>query len=247
MAWARCLGARARALRVHDLGYGAAFGIAELRAAILAHVSVTRGVVATPDQVLVMPSTSAAIDLIARLLLRPGVPGGDLAWIEEPGYPNAQALLRAAGAQLIPVPCDADGINVSGASGPAPRLVYVTPSHEYPTGASMGLPRRLALLDMAQSCGATVLEDDYGSEFQYGSRPIAALQGIDRGACVASAPSPRCWHPVCGLPTQSCRSTCRRRWPTFCARAICVPTSGAWARSTHPHGRDRDGAAAPLR
>ena len=74
-------------LRVHDLGYGAASGIAELRAAILAHVSVTRGVVATPDQVLVVPSTDAAIDLIARLLLRPGAPGGDAAWIEEPGYP----------------------------------------------------------------------------------------------------------------------------------------------------------------
>jgi len=184
-AWARCLGARARALRVHDLGYGAASGIAELRAAILAHVSATRGVTAALDQVIVVPSTGAAIDLIARLLLRPDVPGGDPAWIEEPGYPTAQALLRAAGARLVPVPCDADGIDVARAGGPPPRLIYVTPSHQYPTGATMSLPRRLALLEAAQACGAVVLEDDYDSEFQYGSRPIAALQGIDRGGSVA--------------------------------------------------------------
>ncbi|GAC1346795.1 MAG: PLP-dependent aminotransferase family protein [Acetobacteraceae bacterium] len=183
--WARCLGARARALRVHDLGYGATSGIAELRAAILAHVSATRGVNAVADQVVVVPSTGAAIDLIARLLLRLDVRGGDPAWIEDPGYPAAQALLRAAGARLVPVPCDAEGIDVAKASGPPPRLVYVTPSHQYPTGATMSLPRRLALLEAAQAWGAVVLEDDYDSEFQYGSRPIAALQGIDRGGSVA--------------------------------------------------------------
>lgn len=183
--WARCLRARARALRVHDLGYGAAFGIAELRLAILDHVSASRGVVASPDQIVIVPSTSAAIDLIARLLLPPGVAGGDTAWIEEPGYPTAQSLLRSAGARLVGVPCDADGMDVARAAGPPPRLIYVTPSHQYPTGAVMSLTRRLALLEMAQRCGAVVLEDDYDSEFQRGPRPIAALQGIDRGGCVA--------------------------------------------------------------
>jgi len=183
-AWARCLGARARSLRVHDLGYGEACGIRELREAILDHVSSTRGVAASPGQVLVLPSTRAAIDLMARLLLRPGVTPGN-AWIEEPGYPAAQAILRAAGADLVPVPCDGDGIDVAALSGPPPRLIYVTPSHQYPTGATMSLARRLALLDVARTSGAVVLEDDYDSEFQYASRPIAALQGIDRNGVVA--------------------------------------------------------------
>lgn len=181
-AWARCLGARARSLRVHDLGYGAAWGLPELQTAILDHIAATRGVSARPEQVLILPTTGAGIDLLARLLLRRD---GDAAWMEEPGYPTAQALLRAAGARLVPVPCDAVGIDVARADGPPPRLIYVTPSHQYPTGATMSLQRRLALLDIARASGAVVLEDDYDSEFQYGSRPIAALQGIDRGEVVA--------------------------------------------------------------
>ncbi|MBB5577747.1 MULTISPECIES: PLP-dependent aminotransferase family protein [Rhizobium] len=184
-AWARCLGARGRSLRVHDLGYGAHSGIRELREAILDHISATRGVIARPEQLLIVPSTVAAIDLLARLLLRPDRPHGTVAWMEEPGYETAQALLRMAGADLVPVPCDQAGIDVGRAVGPPPRLIYVTPSHQYPTGVTMSLPRRLALLEFARANGSVVLEDDYDSEFQYASRPIAALQGIDRGEVVA--------------------------------------------------------------
>jgi GntR family transcriptional regulator/MocR family aminotransferase len=154
--WARCLGARARALRVHDMGYGDHAGLPELRAAIAAHAAAARGVAADADQVVVVPSTGAAIDLLARLLLRPRA---DAVWIEEPGYPTAQAVLRQAGARLLPVPCD-------------------------PTGVTMRLPRRLAVLEAAQAAGAVVLEDDYDSEFLAG-RPLAALQGIDRAGRVA--------------------------------------------------------------
>ncbi|MDL2400340.1 PLP-dependent aminotransferase family protein [Rhizobium mayense] len=184
-AWARCLGARGRSLRVHDLGYGAHSGIRELREAILEHISATRGVIARPEQVLIVPSTGAAIDLLAGVLLRPNRPDGTVAWMEEPGYGTAQALLRMAGADLVPVPCDEAGINVAKVTGPPPRLIYVTPSHQYPTGVTMSLPRRLALLEFAHANGSVVLEDDYDSEFQYASRPIAALQGIDRGEVVA--------------------------------------------------------------
>ena len=180
-AWARCLGARARSLRLHDLGYGSPEGLPELRAAILAHVAETRGVVADPDQILILPSTSVAIDLIARLILRPG----DTAWIEEPGYPAALSVLRNSGARLVSVPCDMEGINPAAATGPAPRLIFVTPSHQYPTGVTMSLTRRLALLEAAAAVGAVILEDDYDSDFQYGGRRIAALQGIDRSASVA--------------------------------------------------------------
>ncbi len=180
-AWARCLGARARALRLHDLGYGAPEGLLELRSSILAHVAETRGVVADPDQIIIVPSTSVVIDLIARLLLRPG----DTAWIEEPGYPAALSVLRNTGANLISVPCDAEGIDPAAAQGPAPRLIFVTPSHQYPTGVTMSLTRRLSLLEAAAGAKAVILEDDYDSDFQYGGRRIAALQGIDRSASVA--------------------------------------------------------------
>ncbi|MBB2200346.1 PLP-dependent aminotransferase family protein [Gluconacetobacter tumulisoli] len=185
-AWARCLGARARSGRTVELGYGLAAGTPELRAAILSHVAVTRGVVATVDRVVVVPSTRMAIDVIARVVLQhPGTPGSDVAWVEDPGYPTSHALLRAAGARLVPVACDAHGMDVARADGPPPRLISVTPSHQYPTGATMTLQRRLAVLGAAQASGAVILEDDYDSEFQYGSRPIAALQGIDRTESVA--------------------------------------------------------------
>lgn len=183
--WARYLGARARSLRIHDLGYGEADGLPELRETILEHVAKTRGVFARPEQVMILPSTRMAINLLAHASLRPAETDGSVAWMEEPGYPTAQALLREAGARIVPVPCDAAGIDVAKAAGPPPRLIYVTPSHQYPTGATMSLPRRLALLDVAQASGAVVIEDDYDSEFQYGSRPIAALQGIDRNGIVA--------------------------------------------------------------
>ncbi|SFJ69876.1 GntR family transcriptional regulator / MocR family aminotransferase [Bosea sp. OK403] len=183
-SWARYLGARARSLRIHDLGYGDANGVRELQKAILEHVAHTRGVVARPEQVMIVPSTRAAIDLLACILLRPGEANGSVAWMEEPGYPTAQALLRSAGAEMVPVPCDDAGIDVARALGPPPRLIYVTPSHQYPTGVTMSLQRRLALLEVAQASSAIVIEDDYDSEFQYGSRPIAALQGIDRNGIV---------------------------------------------------------------
>jgi len=184
-AWARCLGARGRSLRVHDLGYGAQGGLPELRGAILDHISATRGVAARPEQVLIVPSTGAAIGLLASVLLRANNSNEDIVWIEDPGYATAQALFRVAGANLVPVPCDEEGIDITRAAGPPPRLIYVTPSHQYPTGVTMSLPRRLALLEFARATGAIVLEDDYDSEFQYASRPIAALQGIDRGEVVA--------------------------------------------------------------
>ena len=188
--WARLLGARARRFRVQDMGYGTTMGLADLRQRILAHIAVSRGVVAEPEQVVVLPSTRAAIRLLAGLLLRPDQPGGAAAWIEEPGYGSAQRLLRAADAVLVPVPCDSAGIDIGRAAWPraagsAPRLIYVTPSHQYPTGATMSLSRRLAVLEVARATGAVILEDDYDSEFQFDGRPIAALQGIDQHGVVA--------------------------------------------------------------
>ncbi|MBX5067390.1 MocR-like pyridoxine biosynthesis transcription factor PdxR [Rhizobium lentis] len=181
--WSRYLAARSRSLRIQHLGYENATGIFELRKAILDHISTTRGVVAVPEQVLVVPSTRAAIDILARTMLRRS--GRKSAWMENPGYPAARALLGDAGAEIVPVPCDEQGIDVSRAEGPQPALIYVTPSHQYPTGATLTLPRRLALLEAARRDGSLIVEDDYDSDFHYGSRQIAALQGIDRAEVVA--------------------------------------------------------------
>jgi GntR family transcriptional regulator/MocR family aminotransferase len=179
--WAACLRAAARSVRAADLGYAGTAGLPELRAAIVDHVAAMRGVSATPERVLVLPSTRAAVDLLARVLLPPG----GTVWMEEPGYASARAVFQAAGARLVPVACDAQGIDVAAAAGaPLPGLIYTTPSHQYPTGVTMTLPRRLALLDLARISGAVVVEDDYDSEFHYAGRPIAALQGIDRAGVV---------------------------------------------------------------
>jgi GntR family transcriptional regulator/MocR family aminotransferase len=111
-------------------------------------------------------------------------PGEETA-IEEPGFRSAKAIFSAGGGRLVPIPVDAQGIDPSRApSGCSPRLIYTTPSHQYPTGALMALPRRLALIEMASRCGGYIIEDDYDSEFQYRGRPIAALQGLDRTGSV---------------------------------------------------------------
>lgn len=182
-AWSRHIASCSRSLRSHHLGYENPTGIRELQQAILEHISATRGVVAGPEQVMIVPSTRAAIDMLARAMLRRS--GRKTAWMEDPGYNAARLLLVDAGAEIVPVPCDEHGIDVSRAQGPQPALIYVTPSHQYPTGATLSLPRRLALLEAARHHESLVVEDDYDSDFQYGSRPIAALQGIDRAEVVA--------------------------------------------------------------
>ncbi len=179
--WGRLLASAARHLPGAELGYDAPFGLPALAKAILAHIAVTRGVAAEPEQLLIFPSTRAAIALLSRTVLRRTAPDTAPVWIEDPAYPSARQILREAGARLVPVPVDGEGINVLQAAGlPPPCLIYVTPSHQYPTGVTMSLARRLSLLELARQTGAFILEDDYDSEFQFDGRPIAALQGIDQ-------------------------------------------------------------------
>ncbi|MBO1361832.1 PLP-dependent aminotransferase family protein [Acetobacter sacchari] len=183
--WARCLGARARSLIVHDLSYDEPEGLAILRRAVLDHARQYRGVLADLSQVVIVPSTRIAISLLAEAALRPAEPDGRVTWFENPGYVAARDILVARGADLVPVACDAQGVACETAGLPRPRLIYVTPSHQYPTGVTMSLTRRLALLDRARRSDAVIIEDDYDSEFQYDGRPIAALQGMDRHETVA--------------------------------------------------------------
>jgi GntR family transcriptional regulator / MocR family aminotransferase len=180
--WARLLARRARQSLQAHAGYQHPAGYAPLREAIATHIGITRGVRCTPEQVIITSGTQGALDLVARTLLTPG----DTAWIEDPGYFGARGALLASGSQLVPVPVDAEGLVVRAGRGRAPnaRLAFVTPSHQFPTGVTMSLSRRLALLDWAQEADAWVVEDDYDSEYRYGGRPLEALQGLDQAGRV---------------------------------------------------------------
>ena len=175
--WNRLVARRARRAGHELLSKADPAGYRPLREAVAAHLGAARGVRCEWRQVVVLTSTQQAMDLAARLALDPG----DQAWIEDPGYLGARAALRAAGAQTVPVPVDAEGLDVSAGEALAPRarLAYVTPSHQYPLGATLSLARRLQLLNWAGRAGAWILEDDYDSEFRFAGRPLAAVQGLD--------------------------------------------------------------------
>ncbi len=176
--WGRLAARRLRRPPPELLGYGDPAGYRPLREAIAAHLATARAVRCEPEQVIVVNGTQQAVDLAARLLLDPG----DVAWVEEACYPGTRGALHAPGVRLVPVPVDDDGLDVAAGAAlcPAARMAYVTPSHQYPLGVTMGLARRLALLEWARRADAWVLEDDYDSEFRYAGRPLAALQGLDR-------------------------------------------------------------------
>ncbi|MBQ5941470.1 MULTISPECIES: PLP-dependent aminotransferase family protein [unclassified Massilia] len=166
----------ARQLRRHGaalMGYGDPQGYAPLRDAIAGYLAQSRGVRCDRDQVVVLTSSQQALQLLAMLLLDPG----DTVHIEEPGYVGARNAFGSAGAQLEPIPVDAEGMSLP---SQAARLTYLTPSHQYPTGATLSLARRLALLEQAQRDGGWIIEDDYDSEFRYDARPLPAMQGLDR-------------------------------------------------------------------
>ena len=180
--WARLLARAARAPGPDHLTTGDRAGFRPLREAIAAYVGSTRAVACTPDQVVVLTSSQQAIDLAVRLLTDPG----DAVWHEEPGYLAAAAAFVAAGARVVPVPVDDEGIDVAAGQRLAPdaRLAYVSPSHQFPTGVAMSLSRRLQLLAWAARTGAFIVEDDYDSEFRFRGRPLAALQGLDEAGRV---------------------------------------------------------------
>jgi GntR family transcriptional regulator/MocR family aminotransferase len=146
-----------------------------LRAAIARHIGVSRGVRAEPGDVIVTSGTQQAIDLVTRVLVAPG----DKVAVEDPGYSIPHFAFRAASARVVPVPVDAEGLVVDALPDDV-KLVYVTPSHQFPLGMAMSLPRRMALLDWARRRGAAILEDDYDSEFRFSGRPIEPLHTLDR-------------------------------------------------------------------
>ncbi len=164
------------------LRHGDTQGFRPLREAIAQHVGLTRGVKCDAQQVIITAGTQPSLDLIARLVLDPG----DRVWMEDPGYSAASSLLRAAGAELVGVPVDEEGIDCEAGRRRCrtAKLVYLTPNCQFPLGCSLSLPRRLALLDWAGEAGAWVFEDDYDGQLGFDGRPLAALRSLDRAGCV---------------------------------------------------------------
>ncbi len=161
------------------LQLGSAAGIRPLREAVAAYLNAYRGLQCHWRQVIVTTGAQAAIGLVTQMLLEPG----DAVWIEEPGYIGLRGPLVAAGARLVPVPLDDEGLSVAWGRSRAPeaRAVVVTPSHHYPLGTTLSLARRLELLEWAREADAWILEDDYDSEYRYAGRPLASLQGLAAG------------------------------------------------------------------
>ncbi len=175
--WGKLVARHAHRLNPNNVRYQDSTGYRPLREAIANHVIVARQVHCTPDQVIIVSGSQGGLDLTTRVLLNPG----ETAWMEDPGYLGARGALVAAGARLVPLPVDEDGLQVEIGIQRAPdaRLVYLTPSHQFPLGVTMSLSRRLALLEWAKTAGAYVMEDDYDSEYRFGGRPLASLQGLD--------------------------------------------------------------------
>ena len=178
--WTRLRNVRWRSFQSEELCYGYG-GHPQLRQALSLHLSATRSVNCTPDQILVTDGAHQAIDLITRLL----GDVGDIAWMENPGYWGARAILEANGIRQVPVEVDTHGMRCQDpAPGEAPRFLFVTPSHQYPLGSVMPVSRRQELLTLAHRHGSWVIEDDYDGEFRFSGNPVPAMQGLAAGSRV---------------------------------------------------------------
>ena len=159
------------------LGEAEAQGDWSLRKAIADHVSIARGVRCGPEDIVITAGAQHAMDLLLRVLTRPGDPVG----LEDPCFPGALSAAQAAGCQIVPIPVDAQGIDISQSPGPDPRLLIVCPSTQFPLGMTMSLPRRLTLIEWARRTSGWIVEDDYDSEYRFQGKPIPSLQGLDHG------------------------------------------------------------------
>ncbi len=177
--WRRLVSSELRSAVLRSADYRDPAGHPALRAAIARYIGISRSVRASAEDVLVTHGAQQGLDLISRVLIEPGT----VVAVEEPGYPPARQLFQSHGASLAGAPVDAEGLDVQ-AIPRAAKLVYVTPSHQFPTGTPMSLARRTALLEWAQRRGAVVIEDDYDSEFRYSDRPLEPLQSLDRAGRV---------------------------------------------------------------
>jgi GntR family transcriptional regulator / MocR family aminotransferase len=180
--WGRILGRYWRNPPITLLEHNDSFGWLPLRQAIAAHLFEWRGIACDAAQVIITAGGSDAFDLIRRALFETG----DKIWMEEPGYPTARRIFSLSGLNVVAVPVDDEGLQVATARHKAPdaKGAFVTPARQYPLGVTMPLSRRLELMDWAQAADATVIEDDYDSEYRYVGKPLPAMMSLDRSARV---------------------------------------------------------------
>lgn len=180
--WEKMLLAAWRDVEASALSYGSPLGYGPLREVLADYMQRARGVRCSPEQVIITGGTQQALGLIATLLLNEG----DTVWVENPSFNGIHVTLQAALSHVVPVTVDQEGLKIREGVRKAPhaRLVYISPSHQYPLGVTMSLTRRLELLGWAQASEAWIIEDDYDSEFRYEGYPLAALQGLDQSGRV---------------------------------------------------------------
>jgi GntR family transcriptional regulator / MocR family aminotransferase len=175
--WRRLSARTLRSFGRHHLGYADPGGMLKLRKSVCDYLQAARAVRCEPEQIVITAGTQQAIDIVTRIMQGPDKE----VWIEDPGYPLTRLALVVAGVKVCPIPVDQNGINVAEGIRRAPRAraVFITPSHQFPKGVVLSMARRLELLAWAREQGAWIVEDDYTSEFRYGGRPLASLQGLD--------------------------------------------------------------------
>jgi GntR family transcriptional regulator/MocR family aminotransferase len=175
--WSKLVNRHARKVSRDIMGYGDPMGYRPFREAVAEYLGAFRAVKCDPSQILVTTGTQQALLISALALLDPE----DEAWVEDPGYPATHQAVRAAGARLVPVPVDGEGLQVQNGASRAnrARVAFLTPSHQFPLSVPMSAARRMELLSWAGRNGAWIVEDDYDSEYRYSGNPIASLQGLD--------------------------------------------------------------------
>jgi len=168
----------------HLLQYASSRGEPDLRRALATYLCDHRGARCDPDQIIITAGTQQAMMISAMALVN----RGEVAWIEDPGFYQARRTFGFAGATVVPRPVDREGLTIARPSRKrSPKIIYVTPSHQFPLGMTMSLSRRTALIDFARTCDAYIFEDDHNSEFRYTGPPLPCLQGLDNAGRVIYA------------------------------------------------------------
>jgi len=176
-AWSKLVHRHAHRPPIGHMVYGTPMGHLPLREAIAEYLGTVRAVRCDASQILITTGSQHGLQICAHALLE----AKDRVWMEDPGYPGARQAFRTVGAQIVPVPVDDEGLNVDEGMrlGRNARAVYISPSHQFPLGVTMSASRRMQVLNWAARTGAWIIEDDYDSEYRFGGRPLASLQGMD--------------------------------------------------------------------
>jgi GntR family transcriptional regulator/MocR family aminotransferase len=230
----------ARPLDERAFSYGPPAGDVDLRREIAARLRTTRGLSCAATDIVMTSGTQQALDLAARLLVSPG----DRVIVERPGYAAAAAAFRAAGGVIVGGRVDAQGLNPAALPRvrPAARVAYVTPSHQFPTGAVMPAARRYALIAWARRTGAVIFEDDYDGEFRYAGRPIPALASLAPDAVIYCGTLAKSLFPACRVgyvvvPAPLAEAFARAKWMSDLGNSRLIERALAWLFATREYDR----------